>query len=72
VVAVMHDLNLTAMYADRVAVLAEGRSLAAGSPEQVMTDATLSRAYGCALRVGRVPPPGVPFLLPHPAAAAVE
>ena len=72
VVAVMHDLNLTAMYADRVAVLADGRCLAAGTPDAVMTDATLSRAYGCPLRVGRVPPPGVPFLLPHPAAAAAE
>lgn len=72
VVAVMHDLNLTAIYADRVAVLTDGRCLAAGPPGEVMTDVTLSRAYGCALRVGRVPPTGVPFLLPHPATAAAE
>ena len=68
VVTVMHDLNLTAMFADRVAVLAQGRCLAAGTPAEVMTDATLGCAYGCALHVGRTPPPGTPFLLPHTAA----
>lgn len=72
VVAVMHDLNLTAMYADKVVLLAEGTCLAAGTPSEVMTSQTLSRAYGCALTVGRTPPPGTPFLLPHLAAAAAE
>ncbi|MCT4611039.1 MAG: heme ABC transporter ATP-binding protein [Pelagimonas sp.] len=72
VVAVMHDLNLTAMYADRIALLAQGRCLAAGTPAQVMTDQTLSNAYGCSLSVGRTPPQGTPFLLPHQAVLAAE
>ncbi|MCT4557136.1 MAG: heme ABC transporter ATP-binding protein [Pelagimonas sp.] len=65
VVAVMHDLNLTAMYADRITLLSEGAVLADGAPVDVMTDATLSTAYGCALTVGQAPAPGTPFLLPH-------
>ena len=69
VVAVMHDLNLTAMFADRVHVLAQGQVLAAGTPGSVMSDTVLSQAYGCDLRVGRTPPPGVPFILPHVARA---
>ncbi len=69
VIAVMHDLNLTALYADRVAVLAQGRLLASGAPRTVLTDAVLSRAYGCALRVSALPPAGVPFILPHAASA---
>ncbi|SEP21589.1 iron complex transport system ATP-binding protein [Salinihabitans flavidus] len=69
VVAVMHDLNLTALFADCVAVLSEGRLLAFGAPAEVMTDETLSLAYGCALRVSAPPPEGVPFILPHAALA---
>ncbi|MFX0547176.1 heme ABC transporter ATP-binding protein [Roseovarius sp. S1116L3] len=69
VIAVMHDLNLTALYADKVAVLAGGECLAVGSPRDVLTDAILSEAYGCALRVSAPPPSGVPYILPHAASA---
>lgn len=69
VIAVMHDLNLTALYADRVAILADGGCLAFGTPAEVLTDDTLSRAYGCALRVSAPPPAGVPYILPHAASA---
>ncbi|WP_323769522.1 heme ABC transporter ATP-binding protein [Antarctobacter sp.] len=69
VIAVMHDLNLTALYADRVAVLAEGQRLAFGTPAEVLTDDTLSRAYRCTLRVSAPPPVGIPYVLPHAASA---
>ncbi|NHB77504.1 heme ABC transporter ATP-binding protein [Rhodobacter calidifons] len=69
VVAVMHDLNLTAMFADRVALLAGGRVLAAGRVSEVLTDTHLSQAYGCALRVGVLPAQG-PYILPQAAGAA--
>lgn len=65
VVAVMHDLNLTALYADRVALIQDGQVAAEGAPEAVLTDAILSRAYGCSLRVNAPPAPGVPYILPH-------
>ena len=68
-IAVMHDLNLTALFADRVAVLAGGKRLAFGTPQEVLTDGTLSRAYGCALRVSAPPPSGIPYILPHAATA---
>jgi iron complex transport system ATP-binding protein len=64
VVAVMHDLNLSAMFADQMILLHSGRVLARGQPDEVMTDDTLSRAYGCQVRVGRAPPSG-PWLLPQ-------
>ncbi|MBC9245990.1 heme ABC transporter ATP-binding protein [Paracoccus sp. 11-3] len=69
VIAVMHDLNLTAIYADRVAILAEGRMLAFGTPCEVLTDDILSRAYGCDLRVSAPPQDGIPYILPHVASA---
>ena len=68
VIAVMHDLNLTAMVADRVCLMHEGRVLAQGPVPQVLTDTTLSRAYGCALRVSTPPPDGGVFSLPQAAA----
>jgi len=67
VVTVMHDLNLTAMFADTVTVMSEGCVVAQGATAQVMTDTILSHAYGCALRVGATPPAGATFLLPHTA-----
>lgn len=69
VVAVMHDLNLTALYADKVAILSGGQRLAFGAPSDVLRDDILSRAYGCALRVSAPPPAGVPYILPHAASA---
>ena len=72
VVAVMHDLNLTAMFADRIVLMSEGTVLADGPPASVMTNAILSRAYRCDLRVSCPPPGNLPFLLPHAARTAAE
>lgn len=66
VVAVMHDLNLSAMVADRMVLLHGGKVLAAGRPDSVMTDAILSQAYGCPVRVGQ-PPAAGPWLVPQAA-----
>lgn len=66
VVAVMHDLNLTAMFADAVTLLAEGRVLGHGAPGEVLRDDLLSRAYRCPIRVNTAPARG-PYLLPHAA-----
>ncbi|WP_424985568.1 heme ABC transporter ATP-binding protein [Microbulbifer sp. S227A] len=68
VIAVMHDLNLTALFADKVVLMRLGRVAAAGTVEQVMTDATLTAAYGPALRVNAAPADGSVFVLPHSAA----
>ena len=65
VIAVMHDLNLTAMYADHVALLADGKCLAAGTPQEVLTDKQLSDAYRCSIRVNIAPDRPATYLLPH-------
>ncbi|MEM6634326.1 MAG: heme ABC transporter ATP-binding protein [Pseudomonadota bacterium] len=69
VVAVMHDLNLTAMFADSVAMLHDGKIMHQGVHQEVLTDDALSLAYGCRLRVNTVPPTGGTYVLPHSAAA---
>ena len=63
----MHDLNLTAMFADRVTLMQAGQARAAGTVEEVLTDDILSAAYGCRVRVNAAPPLGGTFLLPHAA-----
>jgi iron complex transport system ATP-binding protein len=67
VIAILHDLNLTAMYADEVAMLHEGRVVSCGTPAAVLTDLTIERVFDCRLCVGRTPPPGMPFVLPQSA-----
>lgn len=67
VVVVLHDLNLTAMFADRVMLLGGGRKMAEGRPAEVLTGPILSAAYGCRIAVGEAPPSGL-FILPQAAA----
>ena len=64
VIAVMHDLNLSAMYADFMIILCGGQILAFGTPAEVMTDEILSEAYKCDLRVNIIPEAQKTYLLP--------
>ena len=64
VVAVMHDLNLSAMFADRMAFLLDGHLAAEGAPAQVLTGGLLRRAYGCEVAMN-TPPPSGPWFVPQ-------
>ncbi len=70
VIAIMHDLNLTAMFADRIAVMCGGRLDTIAPPQEALTDERLERVYECALRVGVLPARNVPFVLPQSAIRA--
>lgn len=50
VVAVVHDLNLAALYADRVAVLSQGRLAALGTPEDVLMPEMIREVFGLQVR----------------------
>lgn len=65
VVAVMHDLNLSAMFADHMVLMRDGQVAAQGLVKDVLIDEHLSDAYGCALRVGVAPPERSVFILPQ-------
>lgn len=50
---VLHDLNLAARFADRIALLREGELQALGDPAAVLTETRLSDVYGLPLTVER-------------------
>ncbi|WP_417269689.1 heme ABC transporter ATP-binding protein [Celeribacter sp.] len=70
VIAIMHDLNLTSMFADQVTLLGDGHVRASGTPEDVLTDHALSTCYGCPLRTNTAPTTGRPWILPQAALRA--
>jgi iron complex transport system ATP-binding protein len=51
VLAILHDLNLAAQYADRVFVLRDGRLLAQGCPAEVLTPELIASGFAVAARV---------------------
>jgi iron complex transport system ATP-binding protein len=65
VIAVFHDLNLAALFADRIVVLDHGLVDSAGRPDEAITDAMLERVFGIATTVGQTPTAGMPFVLPQ-------
>jgi len=68
VLSVLHDLNLAAAYCDRLVLLAGGRIACAGSPAEVLEPATLERAFGTRVWVGRHALTQAPVVLPLPCA----
>jgi iron complex transport system ATP-binding protein len=64
ILMVLHDLNLAGLYADRVALLVDGQLQAVGSPNEVLTEANLSRVYQIPVRVIPHPEYGSPLILP--------
>ncbi|MFE0603166.1 heme ABC transporter ATP-binding protein [Streptomyces sp. NPDC058892] len=68
VVVVLHDLGLAAAYADRAAVLHDGRIAAHGPPAEVFEPTLLSRVYRQPVEVLRHPRTGAPLVVPVRAA----
>lgn len=65
VVATLHDLNQAAAYGDRIGLMADGRLLAQGPPETVLTEEHLEAAYGIAVHVRRHPDTGHLWIAPR-------
>ncbi|MGU3523053.1 heme ABC transporter ATP-binding protein [Enterobacteriaceae bacterium C23F] len=66
VCAVLHDLNLAALWADRLVLLHQGEIVAQGNAAQVLQAQTLSRWYGAEVHIGQHPGSPTPqvFLAP--------
>lgn len=65
VLAILHDLNLAAEFADQLVVLNRGRIAACGTAAETINDEIISSVYGIAGTVCRAPAPHVPYVLPQ-------
>lgn len=65
VVTVLHDLNLAARFSDHLILLGGGGLVAAGTPDEVMTEGNLADAFGLKALVTQDPVTGRPMVVPH-------
>ncbi len=63
-VITMHDLNMAAMFADRIAILDKGKLLAIGKAEEVLTSDLIRQAFGVDVTVMKHPVLGTPLIIP--------
>ena len=63
VVAILHDLNLAAAHTDHIMLLDAGRTVALGSPSEVLTNASLSSVYRQPMQVVAHPHRDCPLVL---------
>lgn len=69
IILVSHDVNLAAMYADKLLLMRDGEIAASGGPEEVLTVENVSPLYGCSMLVDTNPCTRTPRVSPLPMAA---
>lgn len=55
VVSAIHDLNLAAIYCDRIIALKDGHIVCSGTPQEVLTAETIRHIYGVSATVQTLP-----------------
>lgn len=63
VLAVLHDLNLAAEFADRILLLKDGKTYAEGVPDEILTPEIVSSVFDVAVRILRHPDSGKPLIV---------
>ena len=63
VVGAIHDLNLAALYFDRLILLKEGAVFTEGSPSAVLTERTIHDVFGASVRITQHPLTQVPHII---------
>ncbi|MDE8564878.1 ABC transporter ATP-binding protein [Anoxybacillus rupiensis] len=64
IVMVLHDINLSARYADHIFALHEGRLVAEGEPSKVLTSTLIKEIFGLDCTVIEDPLSGSPMVVP--------
>lgn len=65
VLVVLHDLNLAAMYADRIAILKSGRRVCEGTPQDVLNAHHIHDSFGINVAVSNHPDHDCPLIISH-------
>ncbi len=66
VIGAMHDLNLAALYFDRLVLLKEGSIFADGTPSQVLTEETIQEVFCASVQVMQHPSMKTPHIVITP------
>jgi len=64
-VAVLHELNLAARYADQLVVMCGGEIYAIGKPAEVITEQMMQEVFGLQCRIMPDPETGTPLTIPR-------
>jgi iron complex transport system ATP-binding protein len=64
VVAILHDLNLAASFADRIGLMKDGRLAALGTPWETCRTDLLSEVFSCEIAIARHPARNCPLIIP--------
>lgn len=64
IVMVLHDINLSARYADHIFALKNGSLVAQGAPKDMIDEALIEKVFGLSCRVMEDPLSGAPFVIP--------
>lgn len=64
IVMVLHDINLTARYADYIFALRQGQLVKEGTPEEVISEDLIDDVFGLTCSVIKDPVSGTPFIVP--------
>jgi iron complex transport system ATP-binding protein len=62
-IAVMHDINLAAHYADNLFFLKEGEMVVHGSPKDILTENILEKVFNVKTKVIENPVTGKPLVI---------
>ncbi len=65
VIAVMHDLNLSAQYSDEMILMNKGNIIKTGPPKEVVEEETLKSIYNMNFYIMKNPLDGSPLILPQ-------
>ncbi|MBM9604451.1 ABC transporter ATP-binding protein [Desulfopila inferna] len=66
VIMVSHDLNLAALYSDRLLLMKNGRVVVIGTPSEVFIPEYMEKSYECDLLIDENPVGNVPRVMPVP------
>ena len=61
-IVVLHDLNLASQYCDQLVLVSQGKVVAEGKPQDVVTEARIRVAYGTDVHVRQHPTTGRPYV----------
>lgn len=62
IIMVLHDINQSLYYSDEIVAMKDGRLIAQGNPEEILTEDLVHNVYGVDLRITELD--GKPFVIP--------